>query len=992
MSKYMRSKFVASLLLAGTSSMIVPQAEASSSAPPSKVLQVQGGAIELRGMSTVEVERDLLELTARGKDRHVILDLATSNPDREAFEAKGVKLLSSLGGRTWIASIAPKAAVESTAIADRVTSIRSYEKSFKVHPFLADGGVPKWVVERRGRDPHAVFYVLAHGDVSLDRFEQLVEESGGKVRSRIESLNGLVIAAKLSKVDSIAELEESMWIEPALPKFETQNAGARENTNVDTVQLDPAYGLDGTGVSVMVYDGGFALADHEDFGGRLTVRDASGLSDHGTHVAGTIGGDGSLSGGEHRGMAPGVTLESYGFDMVGGFGPGGLYTDPGDIEADYFDAMFNHGVDITNNSIGSNTAPNGFPCDWTGNYGITSALIDALARDNDIRIVWANGNERQTNRCGDEYYTTSPPACAKNHISVGAMNSDDEATAWFTSWGPTDDGRVKPDISAPGDQSGGDGGITSTSAFGGYTVKFGTSMATPVVTGISALILEEWRNLNPGEPDLHNAALKALLANSGVDLGNPGPDCRYGFGTVRADAAIDAIRNRSLIEESVVAGDNDDFQIQVPEGEDELRITLAWDDAPGNPMLLNALVNDLDLVVKDPTGAQVDPWTIDPANPGAPATRSGPDRLNNMEQVTVRMPMAGIWTVEIVGTSVPEGPQAYGLATSVRMGRGDECWDPITATVGQNTIDLEWMTLSPDAPENGDCQFLEWGDHDAWFVFDAPTDGLLSLDFCASDFDTSVVVYRGQCDSLVRIACDDDSCNPEGPGFQSGIADLPISAGRHYIRVGGWDGATGIVDFHLDFAAAADECIDAVEIMPETWMPFDTDLMTASAEEAPDGECTFLDWDGSNDAWFFYKAPQDQTISISLCASQYDTSMIVYQGECDSLFRIACDDDSCEPEGPGYQSKIEHLDVETGYVFVRIGGYKAAEGHGYIYLEEVTPCDADLTGDGQVDAADMAQILVAWGECADCEADLNGDGVVDAADLALVLVGWGACG
>ena len=992
MSKPIRSTLAASILLAGTTSMILPGASAGSSAPPTKFLQVQGGTIELRGMSTVEVERDLLELSAKGRDRHVILELATASPDREALASKGVKLLSSLGGRTWMANIAPAAGMESTAIADQVISIRPYEKSFKVHPFLADGGVPNWVVERKGRDPHAVFYVLAHEDVSLDQFERLVKEAGGKIRSRINALNGLVIAAKLSKVDSIAELEESMWIEPALPRFETQNAGARENTNVDTVQLSPDYGLDGSGVSVMVYDGGFALAGHADFGGRLTVRDGSGLSDHGTHVAGTIGGDGSLSGGEHRGMAPGVTLESYGFEVEGGLFEGFLYTDPGDIEADYLDAMNNHGVDITNNSIGSNTAPNGFPCDWTGNYGITSALIDVLARDNDIRIVWANGNERQTSRCGDDYNTTAPPACAKNHISVGAMNSDDEASAWFTSWGPTDDGRVKPDISAPGDQAGGDGGITSTSSSGGYTVKSGTSMATPVVTGISALILEEWRNLNPGEPDLHNAALKALLANSGVDLGNPGPDCRYGFGTVRADAAIDAIRDRALIEDAVAAGDTDTFQILVPQGEDELRITLAWDDAPGNPMVLNALVNDLDLVVRDPLGVQVDPWTIDPANPGAPATRSGPDRLNNMEQVTVRMPMAGNWTVEIAGTSVPEGPQAYGLATSTRMGRGDECGDPITAMVGRNTIDLEWMTLSPDAPENGDCEFLEWGDHDAWFVFDAPTAGRLSLNFCESDFDTSVVVYRGQCDSLTRLACDDDSCNPEGPGYQSRIDDLQIGSGRHYIRVGGWRGAAGIADFLLDFAAASDECIDAVEIIPETWQPFDTDLMTASLEEAPDGECSFLDWEDSNDAWFFYKVPQDQTISISLCNSQFDTSMIVYQGECDSLFRIACDDDSCEPEGPGYQSKIERLDVETGYVFIRIGGYNGAEGHGYVYVEEITPCDADLNGDGEVNAEDMAQILVAWGECGDCDADLNGDGEVNAEDMAQILVAWGACG
>ena len=110
MYKSKRSTLVASLLLAGTSSMILPHAGAASSAPPTKYLQAQGGSIELKGMSSVEVERDLLDLTARGRDRHVILDLAMANPDREAFEKKGVKLLSSLGGSSWVASIAPEAA------------------------------------------------------------------------------------------------------------------------------------------------------------------------------------------------------------------------------------------------------------------------------------------------------------------------------------------------------------------------------------------------------------------------------------------------------------------------------------------------------------------------------------------------------------------------------------------------------------------------------------------------------------------------------------------------------------------------------------------------------------------------------------------------------------------------------------------------------------------------------------------------------------------
>ena len=192
-------------------------------------------------------------------------------------------------------------------------------------------------------------------------------------------------------------------------------------TEVGQVQ-DPPYNLDGDGVVVMVYDGGYGYSAHGDFGGRHTVRDSSGLSNHATHVAGTIGGDGSGSGGQYAGMAPAVTIESYGFEQEGGLHEGFLYTDPGDLEADYGDAINQYGAVIANNSIGTNTASNGFPCEWTGDYGVTSSVIDSVVRGalgGDIRIMWANGNERQTSRCGELFYTTAPPACAKNHITVG---------------------------------------------------------------------------------------------------------------------------------------------------------------------------------------------------------------------------------------------------------------------------------------------------------------------------------------------------------------------------------------------------------------------------------------------------------------------------------------------------------------------------------------------------------------------------------------------
>ena len=78
----------------------------------------------------------------------------------------------------------------------------------------------------------------------------------------------------------------------------------------------------------MVYDGGYGFSGHPDFGGRHTARDGSGQSNHATHVAGTIGGDGLSSGGKYRGMAPAVTIESYGFEQEGGLSAGLLYTDP----------------------------------------------------------------------------------------------------------------------------------------------------------------------------------------------------------------------------------------------------------------------------------------------------------------------------------------------------------------------------------------------------------------------------------------------------------------------------------------------------------------------------------------------------------------------------------------------------------------------------------------------------------------------------------------
>src|SRR5262249_44876022 len=152
-----------------------------------------------------------------------------------------------------------------------------------------------------------------------------------------------------------------------------------------------------------------------------------------------------------------------------------------------------------------------------------------------VRSVWAAGNERQGTRCNIQggvnyngYRKIAPPGPSKNHITVGALNSNDSSMTSFSSWGPTDDGRLKPDISGPGCQSNDDNGVTSTQPGGGYTALCGTSMACPTVVGVSALIIEDYRAHFPSRPEFRNSTLKAFLAHTARDLLTPGPDYQTG--------------------------------------------------------------------------------------------------------------------------------------------------------------------------------------------------------------------------------------------------------------------------------------------------------------------------------------------------------------------------------------------------------------------------------------------------------------------------------
>lgn len=669
-----------------------------------------------------QVATTLRGLVPGDDTRRVVIQFAqtVAPADRARLSAAGVDLLAPLGNGAYFAAVSGSMLdTDRLGEIEALQAVQAQQTAFKQHPMIVRDEFPSYAIvgettvdgQTQPVDQVAV-YVLFHRDVAMGDGLAIAAEHEATVVSQLESVNGLVLELPRTEIGSLTDRDEVQWIEPPLPPFSTTNNSNRVITQANDVQAAP-YNLDGTGVTVLVYDAGTGDSSHADFGGRLTVRDSSGLHSHSTHVAGTVGGDGTDSSGTYRGMAPGVTIEAYGFEW-GGSGVF-LYSEPGDIEDDYSEAISTFGVMIANNSIGTNTATNGFDCDITGDYGVTSNLIDTIVRGDasnplftePFRIVWANGNERQTSRCGDLYNTTAPPATAKNHITVGALNSNDDSVTSFTSWGPTDDGRLKPDISAPGCQSNDDNAVTSCANGGGYTTACGTSMASPTVCGLSALLMEDFFNQFPGRPLFRNSTLKAWLAHSAFDGGNTGPDYQYGYGSVRIQAAIDLMRTGQFQEENISQGAVFSTSVVISFGDPELKVTLAWDDAPGTPNVNPNLVNDLDLVVKDPSSNQHYPWTLNPGNPSAAAVQTLEDHLNNIEQVLVNSPLPGTWTIEVVGTSVPDGPQPFSLVgdgasivgTSIGFPNGlPTLLAPDVATPIDVTIASFGETLVPGSP------------------------------------------------------------------------------------------------------------------------------------------------------------------------------------------------------------------------------------------------------------------------------------------------------
>jgi len=243
----------------------------------------------------------------------------------------------------------------------------------------------------------------------------------------------------------------------------------------------------------------------------------------------------------------------------------------------------------------------------------------------------------------------------KNTITVGAMVEVGFGIASFSGRGPTTDGRVKPEIVAKGTNQ------FSTFPNNAYASVSGTSMSTPVVTGIAGLLAQQYRktfNRTPSAP-----ILKTLLIAGADDLGLAGPDYTFGFGLADAKASVDLIRDDNgtgsrIRTGTVTNGQEIDFPVTLAASQ-RFRVVLGWFDPevllepnpqPDDDDLLadKTLVNDLDLRVVDPSGATVLPFVLDKNNPTVAATR-GANHTDTTEEVEIASAAPGTYHVIVRG-------------------------------------------------------------------------------------------------------------------------------------------------------------------------------------------------------------------------------------------------------------------------------------------------------------------------------------------------------
>ena len=491
--------------------------------------------------------------------------------------------------------------------------------------------------------------------------------------------------------------------------YKSDNFKASQNVGTSKLRPKASLSLNLTGKNFLigVWDSGSINSEHQELVGRVDIRDNIPFDDHGTHVAGTIGATGINP--QAKGMAYEANMFAYEFN---------------NDNAEMADEAAK-GLTVSNHSYGLRTgwdvSSGGTGWQWFGDPAVSnvedyrfgyydasnSRVWDDIAYNAPYYlIIKSAGNDRTdvgdgTRPPDGPYDCLEPKSVAKNILTIGAVahlantytGPDDVIMSEFSSWGPTDDGRIKPDISAIG--------VDVFSALAesvtAYGLLSGTSMSAPNTTGSLALLQEYHAQLYSGDY-MKAATLKGLVIHCANEAGkNPGPDYEFGWGLLAIDKAANLMtRNdgKDYIIDELNLVENDSIIYNVnSDGTKPLIATICWTDVPGAPAPISLnptklmLINDLDIRIYDESEKIYYPWILNPSTPDKAAS-TGDNFRDNVEKIEIKTPTPGAYRIVIKHKStlrnnnqdfsliVSTSSLDLNLATFYRIGGSGDWNDP----------------------------------------------------------------------------------------------------------------------------------------------------------------------------------------------------------------------------------------------------------------------------------------------------------------------------
>lgn len=528
----------------------------------------------------------------------------------------------------------------------------------------------------------------------------------------------------------------------------TDNANAAISIGANKLHTGGGLGytLNGQGMQIGEWDGGATLVGHQEFGNRATQSDnATSLSNHATHVAGTMIASGVQA--SAKGMAPqasllandwnndnsemataasnGLILSNHSYGIVSGWAYGPWATgssswhwfgDPlvSSVE-DYKFGYYSYNARVWDQI--ANNAPNYLIVKSAGN--------DRNDTYSGGHYVWQNGGwsystaTRNSDGNSDGYDCISGEGVSKNVMTIGAVDDvlsysgpSSVSMSSFSGWGPTDDGRIKPDLVANGVM------LYSALATGStsYGSMSGTSMSGPSATGGLALVQQHAYNTTNNY--LKSSTLKGLAIHTAKEAGSAqGPDYQFGWGLLDVERAVEVLDDTLAMVGTHVLSNSSTYSTTLTLSSLPVRITIAWNDPAGTPVTSNLLnnttsmlVNDLDVRLTAPSGQVHYPYVLNPNAPSSAAT-TGDNVRDNVEMIDLPNGVApGSYTLTVSHKGTLAANQEFALivtgslpTTTSPTCQGAFLQQPQTVQVDATTISATFQ-----APFSDSSALYQW--------------------------------------------------------------------------------------------------------------------------------------------------------------------------------------------------------------------------------------------------------------------------------------------